>query len=76
MTAHRAPTFRKSSHSQVNETACVEVAWRTSSFTHITDCVEVGSTPAVTLLRDTKNRAGGLLSVPAPAFAALLDRVR
>lgn len=39
------------------------IVWQTSSYSAAQgDCVEVASTPAAVLVRDTKNRAGGVLS--------------
>lgn len=56
--APRAPTWRKSSHSETND--CVEVK---------PDVGEVG-------VRDTKDRAGGQLAVPAAAWQAAIERLR
>ncbi|WP_030104049.1 DUF397 domain-containing protein [Actinoalloteichus caeruleus] len=41
-----------------------------------TSCVEVGSTPDLVGIRDTKNRDGGTLLVDPSAFAALVDAVK
>jgi hypothetical protein len=78
------PGWRKSSYSSNGGTACVEVgAWRKSSHSGNggSACVEVGSpatSSAVTgvLVRDTTDRAGGVLAIPAAAWHALLAEVR
>lgn len=51
--------------------------WRKASFSGAgNDCVELAVTPAVTGIRDTKNRALGALVLPDGARAALLTFVR
>ena len=43
--------------------------WRTSSYTGTNgNCVEVGDTTHIVLVRDTKDRAGVVLRVPAGAW--------
>ena len=46
--------------------------WRTASYSGSNggECVEVASTDEAVLVRDTKNRAGATLSVPASAWQA------
>ena len=48
----------------------LESRWRKSSFSggNGGGCVEVASTPGVILVRDTTNRAGAVLAVPAAAW--------
>jgi hypothetical protein len=41
-----------------------------------TNCVEVASSPSQWLVRDTKDRAGGTLDVPAAAWSAFTEQVR
>ena len=65
-------TWRKSSFSGNNGTDCVEVAtWRKASFSGNNggECVEAG-VPAQgrILVRDTTNRDGTLLDIPADAW--------
>lgn len=49
--------------------------WRKSSYSSQTDsCVEVRRTTEATDVRDTKNRTGGHISVPATAWTAFLAR--
>ncbi|MFF5986948.1 DUF397 domain-containing protein [Prauserella flavalba] len=51
--------------------------WRTSTYSGGgNDCVEVAFTPCGTALRDTKNRAAGMLTVPAQDWTALLTSAR
>jgi hypothetical protein len=52
--------------------------WRKSSHSDGNggSCVEVGEASGVVLVRDTTNRAGFILSVPASAWAALLATLR
>lgn len=54
------------------------VTWRTSSYTGETgNCVEVASLPdGDWWVRDTKNRAGPTLQVPADQWAAFQGAVR
>lgn len=64
-------TWRKSSYS-TTESNCVEVAaWRKSSYsTNDSNCVEVALAPALVGIRDTKDRDGGTLVLPASAWTA------
>lgn len=49
------------------------IAWRTSSYTGGSgNCVEVAATPGTVLVRDTKDREGPVLAVPATAWRAFL----
>ena len=52
--------------------------WRKSSFSSANggQCVEVGNLAAGVVVRDTTNRAGAVLTVPAGAWQALLTQVR
>jgi hypothetical protein len=53
--------------------ACVEVGWRTSSYSsNGGDCVEVALTLGGVLVRDSKDRDGPVLTVPAPTWHAFL----
>jgi hypothetical protein len=70
----------KSSYSQENGTACVEVAWFKSSYSSETgnNCVEVADL-AVTgqvAVRDSKDKTGPALLFPADTFAAFVTAVR
>jgi len=51
----------------------VVISWRTSSFSESNggDCVEVGPTDDAILVRDTKNRTGGTLTLTPAAWRAL-----
>ena len=65
--------WRKSSYSGNNGGNCVEVAtWRKSSRSgNSGNCVETGvASPGRVLVRDTTDRDGVTLSVPADAWAS------
>lgn len=52
------------------------IAWRTSSHSGTNgDCVEVARTPAVVLVRDSKDRTGPVLTFPATNWRAFLATV-
>lgn len=52
-------------------------AWRKSTRSNAESmCVELSIGHTQTSVRDTKNRAGGTLTVPAPAFGSFLRSVR
>lgn len=67
-------TWRKSSYS-TNGDECVEIGWRTSSYSSQADCVEVATGREV-LIRDTKDREGGILTASTPAWHEFLSRLR
>ncbi|MEV4056467.1 DUF397 domain-containing protein [Amycolatopsis sp. NPDC049688] len=51
--------------------------FKTSSYTEGNGtCVEVAVIPGYAAVRDTKDRAGGHIAVPAESFAAFLTAVR
>ena len=53
------------------------VNWRKSTHSNASgDCVEVGTARRAILVRDTTNRSGATLAVPAEAWQALLAEVR
>ena len=67
--------WRKSTYSGGNGTDCVEVGtWRKSSYSgnNGASCVEVGTAAASVVVRDTTNRAGAVLTIPATAWRTLL----
>ncbi|MFE0027018.1 DUF397 domain-containing protein [Amycolatopsis sp. NPDC059021] len=61
----------KSSYSSGTSNECVEVAWFKSSYSSspTNECVEVAHLPEAVGVRDTKDRDGGTLTVPAAAWA-------
>ena len=64
--------WRTSSYS-VGDGNCVEVGWRTSSHSGGNGaCVKVAVAPDTVLVRDSKDRDGPALTVPTPAWQALL----
>jgi hypothetical protein len=67
--------WHTSSYSGTNG-GCVEVGWRTSSYSNgAAACVEVAPAPDGVLVRDTKDRDGPALSVPAAVWRAFLTTV-
>jgi len=52
--------------------------WRKSSYSGANggQCVEVGTSTSGVVVRDTTDRAGAVLAVPAGAWRALLAEVR
>ncbi len=53
--------------------ACVEVGWRTSSYSSNSgDCAEVAPAPEGVLVRDSKDRDGPALAVPTATWQAFL----
>jgi hypothetical protein len=71
--------WRKSSYSNNGGAGCVEVgAWRKSSHSNggMNNCVEVGGAVPGVLIRDTTDRAGAVLAIPARAWRTLLAELR
>jgi hypothetical protein len=72
--------WRKASYSSGNGGNCVEVGqdWRKASYSGNggNDCVEVGQVTVAVAVRDTRDRAGVTLSVPASAWAAFTASLR
>ncbi|HET9255934.1 MAG TPA: DUF397 domain-containing protein [Pseudonocardiaceae bacterium] len=67
--------WRLSSYTYENG-ACVEVGWRTSSYSYGNgNCVEVAPAPDAVLVRDSKDRTGPALTVPAVAWHAFLTTI-
>ena len=55
---------------------CVEVGWRTSSHSGGNgNCVEVALAPDTVLVRDSKDRDGPALTVPATTWRAFLHNI-
>jgi hypothetical protein len=51
--------------------------WRKASYSNGSgDCVEVGNPAGSVTVRDTKNRGGAALSVPAEAWHAFTDKLK
>jgi hypothetical protein len=51
--------------------------WRKSSYsTNGGECVEIALDRAEVLVRDTKDREGGILTASAPTWRELLSRLR
>jgi Domain of unknown function (DUF397) len=70
-TDHALTTWRKSTYSGSNGSDCVEVGtWRKSTYSggNGSDCVEVGGSAPVVLVRDTKDRAGAVLTFGPDAW--------
>lgn len=74
----RGMAWRKSTYSN-GQGDCVEVgvAWRKATHSNGQGaCVEVGTAPHAILVRDTTNRSGATLTIPAPAWQVLLAEIR
>ena len=74
-----SPGWRKSSYSDNGGAGCVEVGgWRKSSYSSngAGSCVEVGGMVSGVLVRDTTDRAGAVLTIPASAWRALVAGLR
>jgi Domain of unknown function (DUF397) len=73
-------TWFKSSYSQENGNACVEVAWFKSSYSQENgnNCVEVANLPTTNHvgIRDSKDKTGPTLTVPAASWAAFIAELR
>jgi hypothetical protein len=54
------------------------LSWRKASYSGNNggNCVEVGQTARVVLVRDTTDRAGAVLSVPASVWQAFADALK
>jgi Domain of unknown function (DUF397) len=63
--------WQKSSYSGTNGN-CVEVGWRTSSYSVNHGCVQVAPALADTLVRDSKDPEGPALTVPTTTWQAFL----
>jgi hypothetical protein len=53
-------------------------SWRKSSYSGANggECVEVGATASAVLVRDTTNRTGEVLSLPADAWRVFLASIK
>ena len=54
----------------------MDVAWRVSSKSNGTACVEVAKGDATILVRDTKNRARGMLTLPSTAWQEFIETIQ
>jgi len=63
--------WQKSSYSCSNGD-CVEVGWRTSSYSVNHGCVQVALAPGRMLVRDSKDPEGPALAVPPSCWQAFL----
>jgi hypothetical protein len=74
------PRWRKASYSSNGGDNCVEVGtvWRKASYSGNggDSCVEAGNVPGGVLVRDTTDRGGVVLSVPAAAWQRFTDGLR
>ncbi|WP_411140591.1 DUF397 domain-containing protein [Streptomyces sp. x-80] len=69
-------TWFKSSYSSGDGDSCVEAAfsWHKSSYSGSSgdDCVEIATCPTTVHIRDSKDKAGPQLAVPADAWTAFV----
>jgi hypothetical protein len=78
-TDHAVTTWRKSTYSGSNGGDCVEVGtWRKSTYSgsNGSNCVEVGGGAPVVLVRDTKNRAGAVLTFGPEAWRRFATAIK
>jgi hypothetical protein len=54
----------------------VPIQWRTSSKSNGGNCVEVAFQNGMVLIRDSKNRDAGIISVPTPEWRKFLMDVK
>ncbi len=68
--------WHKSSYSGDSGDSCVEVAlpWHKSSYSSSGDgdCIEIATCPTTVHVRDSKDKDGPQLAVPAPSWAAFV----
>jgi hypothetical protein len=74
---HEVTAWRVSRYS-AGQGNCIEVGiWRVSSYSADQGaCVEVGTADAVIAVRDTKDRVGAVLRVPAEAWQSFIAGLR
>ncbi|ARH90919.1 DUF397 domain-containing protein [Streptomyces sp. MOE7] len=76
MTTATELAWFKSSYSGSSGDDCIEVtlAWRKSSYSSSGDgdCIEIATCPTTVHVRDSKDKDGPQLAVPAPAWAAFV----
>jgi Domain of unknown function (DUF397) len=78
-TDHALTTWRTSTYSGSNGSNCVEVGtWRTStrSGSNGGNCVEVGAAERAVAVRDTKDRAGAVLTFGPEAWRRFAATVK
>ena len=54
----------------------VDVAWRVSSRSNGTACVEVANSETAIFVRDTKDRARGRLTIPFAAWGNFIETIQ
>ena len=52
------------------------VVWRVSSWSNGTACIEVAKSEAAILIRDTKNRERGILTLPLTAWEDFIKTIQ
>ncbi|UJB41680.1 DUF397 domain-containing protein [Streptomyces sp. A1-5] len=76
MSSTRELAWFKSSYSGSSGDDCVEVAlsWRKSSYSSGSsgDCIEIAACPTTVHIRDSKDKDGPRLAVPAAGWAAFV----
>jgi Domain of unknown function (DUF397) len=54
----------------------VNAGWRVSTWSKSDNCVEIANNDAAVLIRDTKNRTGGVLAVPSTVWEGFIDAIQ
>jgi hypothetical protein len=60
----------------MSNTGNLSVIWRKSSFSVNGDCVEIAIQNESVLIRDTKDRNGGIISVSCSAWRELIQAIQ
>lgn len=69
--------WRKSGFSPADGECAEAAGWRTASYSVSNgQCVEIGIAPAFIAIRDTQNRCGTLLAIPAAAWAEFVSSLK
>ena len=60
----------------MSNTRPMAVVWRVSSWSNGTACIEVAKSEAAILVRDTKNRERGILTLPFTAWEDFIKTIQ
>lgn len=60
----------------MSNTRLTDVVWRVSSWSNGTACIEVAKSETAILVRDTKNRGRGTLTLPSAAWEDFIKTIQ